>query len=439
MISFILISCKDYLDVKSNSGLATPDNFEAMQRILDNMNVMNINTNPLGEASADNYFLPSPAYSAIDFRSKETYTWRIVNNNYPNEWATSYLTVYHSNIVLDNLKNIERNDANKRTWDQLASAAYFYRSYAYLNILWTYAKGYEESKKDIYPGIVLRVDTDPYKQSERSSIAECYNSIIHDLELSISLLPKQSEHALRPSKAAAYGLLARTYLSMGRYDKSEVYADSAWMISSKLMDFNTLDASVQFPFARYNAETIFFSQMSNTVPAMNYYNALVDTVVFKSYNKDDLRLKFFFAKGADGYYQFRGSYAGATDFFTGITTAEILLMRAESYVRNGRVKEGLADLNELMRHRYITGKYTKLTGLGLQEALDKVLEERRKELLFRGLRWMDVKRLNIEGRNIVLRRSIPEGVLELEPNSNRYALPIPTDIVERTGIQQNPQ
>ncbi|TDQ79198.1 RagB/SusD family nutrient uptake outer membrane protein [Sphingobacterium yanglingense] len=439
LLFFILMSCKDYLDIKSNSGLATPDNFEAMQRILDNMEVMNISTNPLGEASSDNYFLTLQSYNSLGMRSQEAYTWRIIDNNFPNDWATSYLTVYHSNIVLDNLKSIQINDANKETWSQLAGAAYFYRSYAYLSLLWTYAKGYEESEKDLYPGIVLRVDADPYKPSERSSIAACYNTVIHDLERSIPLLPRQSEHVLRPSKAAAYGLLARTYLSMGHYIKSEIYADSAWMISAKLIDYNMLDANTQFPFERYNIETTFFSQMSTTLPGMNYYNALVDTTLYKSYNKDDLRLKLFFAQGSDGYYQFKGSYAGASDFFTGITSAEILLMRAESYIRNGRIERGLSDLNHLMRHRYATGKYKDLEGLSQEDALESVLCERRKELLFRGLRWMDVKRLNLEGRNIVLKRQILEGVLELVPNSNRYALPIPTDVVDRTGIPQNPQ
>jgi hypothetical protein len=50
---------------------------------------------------------------------------------------------------------------------------------------------------------------------------------------------------------------------------------------------------------------------------------------------------------------------------------------------------------------------------------------------------MDIKRLNKEGRNIVLRRFLNGNTYTLEPNAAYYALPIPTDIVEITGIPQN--
>jgi len=57
----------------------------------------------------------------------------------------------------------------------------------------------------------------------------------------------------------------------------------------------------------------------------------------------------------------------------------------------------------------------------------------------RGLRWMDVKRLNREGRNISMRRFIDGKEYVLSPNDKRYALAIPEDIITFTGIQQNPR
>ena len=68
-----------------------------------------------------------------------------------------------------------------------------------------------------------------------------------------------------------------------------------------------------------------------------------------------------------------------------------------------------------------------------------ILLERRKELLMRGLRWMDLKRLNMEGAAITLTRTVNGQVYTLPPNDLRYALPIPEDVIAISGMQQNPR
>jgi starch-binding outer membrane protein, SusD/RagB family len=55
----------------------------------------------------------------------------------------------------------------------------------------------------------------------------------------------------------------------------------------------------------------------------------------------------------------------------------------------------------------------------------------------RGLRWIDIKRLNKEGAGIVLKRLIGDKTYTLQPNDPRYALPLPADIILNTGMQQN--
>ena len=66
-----------------------------------------------------------------------------------------------------------------------------------------------------------------------------------------------------------------------------------------------------------------------------------------------------------------------------------------------------------------------------------MLTERRKELLFRGVRWVDVKRLNKEGYGISLQRTIDGQTYRLGPNSLRFALPIPEDVIAMSGMPQN--
>ncbi|MNL77641.1 hypothetical protein D3C87_2038720 [compost metagenome] len=67
-----------------------------------------------------------------------------------------------------------------------------------------------------------------------------------------------------------------------------------------------------------------------------------------------------------------------------------------------------------------------------------ILEQRRKELIFRGRRWADLKRLNKEPRfakKIV--RVLDGETYSLEPNSLKYAIKIPQIVIEQSGITQN--
>ena len=88
----------------------------------------------------------------------------------------------------------------------------------------------------------------------------------------------------------------------------------------------------------------------------------------------------------------------------------------------------MADLNTLLLNRWKTNEFKPLTAAGADAALKLILNERRKELLIRGLRWMDIKRLNREGANIALNRTVNGQNYTLEPNDPGFALPLPEDI-----------
>jgi len=57
----------------------------------------------------------------------------------------------------------------------------------------------------------------------------------------------------------------------------------------------------------------------------------------------------------------------------------------------------------------------------------------------RDLRWMDIKRLNKEGANISLRRTVNGITYSLQPNDNKFALPLPETIIRISGMTQNPR
>ena len=92
-----------------------------------------------------------------------------------------------------------------------------------------------------------------------------------------------------------------------------------------------------------------------------------------------------------------------------------------------------------MSKRWKTGTFNPFTASDPTEALALILQERRKELLMRGLRWMDIKRLNEEGAGISLSRRLNSQLITLSPGDPRFALPIPEDVIALSGMQQNPK
>ena len=60
------------------------------------------------------------------------------------------------------------------------------------------------------------------------------------------------------------------------------------------------------------------------------------------------------------------------------------------------------------------------------DAMAVVLEERIRELVFRGLRWFDLRRLNKDPRfKVTLERIYNSSTYHLEPNGKMYCFPIP--------------
>jgi tetratricopeptide (TPR) repeat protein len=341
---------------------------------------------------------------------------------------------------LDRIKKIEKTDGNTAQWNAVYASAMFYRASQYLALIWTYSKAYsEENKTDM--GIVLRNSSDFNAVSHRSSITECYDRIIADFRECGDLLPEKVSHVMRPNKYAAYGMLARTYLSMHQYDSALYYADLVLKYNPELLDFNNpmdVKVSAAYPFSMFNKETIFYTEL---LASSNLDNtrALTDTLLYRSYHDNDLRKSAYFKVWDDGTTAFKGSYTGSAKYFSGIASDELYLIRAECNVRTGRVEQGLEDLNHLLGYRYKTGTFDDYDVKGQREALELILNERRKELLYRGLRWMDIKRLNVEEQYIVIQRNVNGQLFSLKPNANAYALPLPEDIVRLAGIPQNPK
>jgi len=131
---------------------------------------------------------------------------------------------------------------------------------------------------------------------------------------------------------------------------------------------------------------------------------------------------------------------GGAGVWSGPTIQEVMLNKAESLLRKSGtdVNGALAVVNELRRHRIAPGAPDiQLTAANRDEALIKVLEERRRELPF-GHRWWDIRRFSVTETTVdkvsIIRTFHPivNGVVDftqtktytLPAGSRRYAVPI---------------
>jgi tetratricopeptide (TPR) repeat protein len=240
----------------------------------------------------------------------------------------------------------------------------------------------------------------------------------------------------RPSKPAAFAALARIYLNLRNYDSAGFYANKCLQIYSNLLDYNSVDTTAGF-VGLFNKEVLFHTLINNSYSGFLSYNCLIDSSLYSLYDSNDRRRSVLFQINSDNTISFRGNYNNTTDLFSGLATDEIFLIRAECYARSGNTSGAVSDINTLLQNRFITGTFTPIIASSASDALTIILIERKKELLLRGLRWEDLRRLNKEGRLDTLTRQIGGNTYTLEPNSYEYIFPIPDDVIQLTGMKQN--
>lgn len=441
-----LLSCESFLDIKPDQKLAVPASLDDLQALMDDHLSLIIESNA-GAISADDYTLSDEDLSSLssDFHRRMYYWYG--QNLFPegsasNDWGRYYSIIYNSNTVLEGLEKIEKNSRNANQYDEIKGRALFLRAQKLFNASLIWCNVYDPKTADQQLGMPIKLSSDFNKVSSRSTLEETFIQVLQDAEKAVYLLPEKTSHPIEPGRAANYTLLARIHLYMGNYEKSFHYADSALALKSDLIDYNTLDQNINYPIPQFNEETILYSQIASQ-QILNLSRSRVIKELVESFEEDDLRKTLFFSENADGSYGFRGRYTGSVSLFMGYATDELFLIRAESATRIGKKDLALRDMNTLLTTRWKkTGEessYKPMESMSEASLLDFILKERRKTLIFRGLRWYDIKRLNRDGADITLKRTVEGKEYTLPPNDNRYALPIPEDIVRLSDIIQNPR
>lgn len=441
--SFILLfSCKNYLDEKPDANLKEANNLADLDALLNNTLVMNYYNMGLGEASSDNYYVDDKTWESKGLNERQLYTWGdeiFYQQRLSNPWLACYQTIYYSNHVLARLEKITNDQAGSTHAQELKGMALFFRAFGHYRLLTLFSNAYDPQSAKTDLGIPLRLTDDFNVPSTRATVEACYQQILDDLVQAENLLPAKQINLHLPSKLAVYVLLSWIYQARGDFERSVLYAEKALNIDNILKDYKNYSPTARYPFSGFGEEIVF-------VAAGMSYGLLtaglckIDTLLYASYDLHDRRKQLYFIQNQDSSYSFKGSYSGGSRTFTGLTIADVYLNLAEGLIRLNRIDEGLKYLDTLLRHRYEEGHVPATTSMSKETALKLVLDERRKEFVMRASRWADIKRLNkIDDTSIIPMRKIGDKVFSLEKNDLRYALPLPAEIIELTGMPQNPR
>ncbi|WP_286920396.1 RagB/SusD family nutrient uptake outer membrane protein [Flavobacterium sp. UBA4197] len=445
----IVLGCGQKLDLKPDSAIVIPTSIEDFEKILDNSDIMN-RSPALAQISADEYIIPTilDYNSLYDPINRSAYIWQkdiYEGKTQVADWVRPYAKIFYANSVLGEVA--KQDISNNAELKRIKGWALFVRAYSFYELVSIFSKAYNENTAATDLGIPLKLNPAITQIVPRSTVKQTYDQIIEDVTQASNLL--QTNVILnkrnRPSKVSAYTLLARVYLSMRKYTEAETNADKALSLFSTLTDYKTLPIREYTSFDFNTSEIIYFSNTTDygdtTLPYGELYTILPSIV--NLFDTNDLRRTIWFAQNDNSNWYIKGINNGYGYPFTGLATDELLLIKAECLARRNQSQDAMDQVNRLLITRWdanasIPAKpYQNVTASSSSDALDKVLLERRKSLLWRSVRWTDLKRLNLEGRNITLTRNLEGTIYTLEPNSPRYVLPIPDDEIGLSGIPQN--
>jgi tetratricopeptide (TPR) repeat protein len=444
-----LFSCKKqdaFLDAKPDDALSVPASLNDVENLLRYESLFNQAVDPsLGAATVDEYYVPSSVWTVQGETDRNAYVFAsdIYNGASAGDWDVPYKQVYYANTALDALQKMESGTTDKTRFNRLKGIALFYRSWAFYNLVQTFALPYDSITAASDPGIALRLSSDFNIRSTRASVKDCYDQLLSDLKTAQGLLPASSIYKTEPSKLTVNAFLARIYLAMRKYDEAFTCSNAALSQFNTLTDYNSLpvlSATATKIYTTYMDEEVYHTSMIISHPIVSAVTTpVVDSVFYALFNDNDLRKSFFFTLRSSAI-RFRGSYDFAANRYSGLANDEMYLIRAECYARKDNKDAALTDLNTLLLKRWKAGTFVQVQATNAADALAKILVERRKELCFRGLRWTDIRRLNQEDLFKSTITHIINGITyTLVPGDRKFALPIPNNEIQLSGLQQNPR
>ena len=449
----MLTGCNDFLDIKPKgekipktvTDYETLLNYESVQKVSD--------TYPT--YLTDDVYLPdvaqgtaTPGLNSVEQSILNLYLFKkdvFGEAQDDGFWFASYNRIYYYNTVIDNIMNAEGPSEQQK--HSIQAEALISRALEYLYLVNGYAKHYDVRTAETDPGVPLILDEDISKKDlVRASVKDVYAQIQSDLQAALPNLPVQPKgNAFRASKAAGYGILAKMYLYMGNYTEALKAANEVLAINNSLLDLKKYAVvKVQSSIGRTNVPQDIDNPENIYIKFAPYVYGLSSKVfgsdeLISLFSEDDVRLQIYFTKNFRNIPTDKYVWAPYLRANLAVSSPEIYLIAAECEAREGSVERAMTLINKLRDNRIKNN--TDVVATDRNDALQKVLEERRRELAMSGMvRYIDLKRLNQESQFAkTVTHVTGEGTFSLEPNSPLYVLPIPAKVMRfnKNSMKQN--
>ncbi|WP_321518820.1 RagB/SusD family nutrient uptake outer membrane protein [uncultured Bacteroides sp.] len=420
-------SCDNFLDIKP-VGKVIPTTYQDYRDLMTNAYETVPTDRSLSTVRGDELQLIYDDWGDyLPYHS--LFIWKDINpdaNTKDLPWQQFYKAILNANqVIIDGEKAA---DGTKEQIDQVRGEAYLMRAYMHFGLASLYSDVYstENLNKKSVP---LATTIDIWKNYERNTIGEVYKQIFSDIEDGLKLLnvdeqPKGTNY--RFSKISAYGFAARVYAYTGDWENARKYALQAYEINNKLVDLNSSSAKLPQNYASDEnvlaMEQTFYSELKTR------FN--VSDKLISAFDKtNDLRFaKYFEAKGT-GY---RCSLGYTLANKVSMRTAEfyLLLAASEAQVSGGDLTKAKSYLKQLLSKRlkadYYNSQATAIDAMGKDAFLQRVADERFRELACQGFRWYDLRYF---GKQEITKTFNGESYT-LTKGDSRYILPFPTEATE---------
>ncbi|NCD69512.1 RagB/SusD family nutrient uptake outer membrane protein [Mucilaginibacter agri] len=455
-----ITSCKkEFLDEKPPTAVPVADAIKTENDMSDAVNGMYASMRTsntfgrdipaLGDILSDNVYVSSS--NSGRYLQENNYSY--INNNAEaaDIFNQSYYTILQANRI------INTSIASSSAVGQYKGEAYIVRALNYLQLVNFFATPY--TVNPAAPGVALVTGyTGPNIKPSRNTVTEVYAKIISDLDSAYAIMPATSTHGNSSyylSKYAAKAIEARAYLYKGDY----AGARDAALLVVQGGGYTQATATGLSAYWANNVgstnkvETIFEMALNTATnngtngldyeydQPVGYGDFLATTDLYNQYRATDARRAFITAgvrKGNGLPALIVSKYPNVSqsdrDDIKIIRYSEVLLTLAEGYARSADEVNALKYLNQFVAQRDPSLVYAS-TGTQL---INDILNERRKEFAFEGLRFFDLTRTNQVINRPQMANSAPS-YPTVSLTDFRRILPIPqAEMDANPNMKQNP-
>jgi len=352
-------------------------------------------------------------------------------------WKDGYKYIYRANAVLEGIANSTGMTADGKKL--VEGEAKFIRGFCYFYLV------------NLFGDVPLVLTTD-YRANmnlARTPSAMVWQQILNDLKDAKQLLPANypTPERLRPNRATAGALLARTYLYLGRWAEAEAESDAiitsgVYGASLPALDLvfkkESIETIWQMQPVRANINTneaFFFLTTGGTRPSYEITQNLLSA--FEPNDNRKTQWIGFSSPVANPTWAFPAKYKAGTsvtvtEYYIVFRLTEQYLIRAEARAHQGGSKfaQALTDLNTVRSRAGLPA-----ANPADQNAFDLVMEKERQVEFFAewGHRWLDLKRTN-RAETILKPLSLTNS---WKPGSELYPVPA-GEIGNNPLLVQNP-